>query len=299
MLTNCITNNIMVSRWQDFAPKADRNLIIQATLVATPGSSGATIQLQLLSLYLGDCAHLTPTISAAFPDLSFNCTEMTWLQSVLFFYGLPLTGKGVDALLDRPLATPSSFAFKSKSDFVTTPITQPQWKDILKSINSLNTSFWMQLLPMGTGKMSTISESAIAFPHRSGNLYNIQYLTTWGGGSDAAETKRRMEFMRRLYGVMTPYVSSNPRAAYYGFKDYDLGKNEEVFPSYEEARRSWGERYFKGNFERLSRVKRMVDAGNYFRNEQSIPPFHSWVNEEEEDIANNSSSSSSSSFAEG
>ncbi|CAN0923307.1 Tetrahydroberberine oxidase [Linum grandiflorum] len=37
--------------------------------------------------------------------------------------------------------------------------------------------------------------------------------------------------------------------------------------------RSWGRKYFKGNFERLVKVKTAVDAGNLFRNEQSIPPL--------------------------
>ncbi|MCE3216751.1 hypothetical protein HAX54_007915 [Datura stramonium] len=36
----------------------------------------------------------------------------------------------------------------------------------------------------------------------------------------------------------------------------------------------WGEKYFKGNFERLAKVKSKVDPNNFFRNEQSIPPYH-------------------------
>nr|CAB3468157.1 unnamed protein product [Digitaria exilis] len=35
----------------------------------------------------------------------------------------------------------------------------------------------------------------------------------------------------------------------------------------------WGEKYFKGNFERLARIKAKVDPEDYFRNEQSIPPL--------------------------
>nr|CAB3470649.1 unnamed protein product [Digitaria exilis] len=37
----------------------------------------------------------------------------------------------------------------------------------------------------------------------------------------------------------------------------------------------WGEKYFKGNFERLAAVKAMVDPDDFFRNEQSIPPLPS------------------------
>ncbi|GJM98213.1 hypothetical protein PR202_ga15201 [Eleusine coracana subsp. coracana] len=35
----------------------------------------------------------------------------------------------------------------------------------------------------------------------------------------------------------------------------------------------WGEKYFKGNFDRLARTKGKVDPDDYFRNEQSIPPL--------------------------
>ncbi|MCE3216753.1 hypothetical protein HAX54_007917 [Datura stramonium] len=36
----------------------------------------------------------------------------------------------------------------------------------------------------------------------------------------------------------------------------------------------WGEKYFNGNFKRLAQVKSQVDPNNFFRNEQSIPPYH-------------------------
>ncbi|KAF5936594.1 hypothetical protein HYC85_024100 [Camellia sinensis] len=42
--------------------------------------------------------------------------------------------------------------------------------------------------------------------------------------------------------------------------------------SYSEGK-VFGEKYFKGNFDRLVKVKTMVDPQNFFRNEQSIPPF--------------------------
>nr|CAB3486565.1 unnamed protein product [Digitaria exilis] len=39
------------------------------------------------------------------------------------------------------------------------------------------------------------------------------------------------------------------------------------------AAKVWGEKYFKGNFERLAAVKGKVDPDDFFRNEQSIPPL--------------------------
>nr|CAB3470651.1 unnamed protein product [Digitaria exilis] len=39
------------------------------------------------------------------------------------------------------------------------------------------------------------------------------------------------------------------------------------------AGKVWGEKYFAGNFRRLAAVKAAVDPNDFFRNEQSIPPF--------------------------
>ncbi|KAG1348030.1 putative Berberine bridge enzyme-like 22 [Cocos nucifera] len=81
-----------------------------------------------------------------------------------------------------------------------------------------------------------------------------------------------LKWMRKLYRFMTPYVSKNPRAAYLNCKDLDLGRNDGGKTSYAKAS-VWGRKYFLNNFERLARVKARVDPGNYFWNEQSIPPL--------------------------
>jgi hypothetical protein len=40
-----------------------------------------------------------------------------------------------------------------------------------------------------------------------------------------------------------------------------------------QAGKVWGEKYYKGNFQRLAMAKGEVDPSDYFRNEQSIPPL--------------------------
>jgi len=178
---------------------------------------------------------------------------------------------GIRSLHERPvrpinrcLTQKSPFAsFKGKSDFVTQLITESEGETIFKFLNKslIAPVLRDQLLPfvsmtmqlMG-GRMSQISEAAIPFPHRSGNLYNIQYLTRWFSTSDQ-DTRKHLDLMRNISNFMTPFVSSNPRAAYYGYKDIDLGRNKGVLPSYNEAR-VCGERYFNNNFVRLARVKR-------------------------------------------
>ncbi|GMN21039.1 hypothetical protein TIFTF001_045426 [Ficus carica] len=115
--------------------------------------------------------------------------------------------------------------------------------------------------------MSEILDSEIAFPHRKGNLYGIQYLISWNAEN---ETESHIGWMRRLYSYMEPYVSKSPRAAYLNYRDLDIGENDIGNTSYSKAS-TWGLKYFKHNFKRLVRVKTKVDPCNFFRNEQSIP----------------------------
>ncbi|GAY33900.1 hypothetical protein CUMW_008650 [Citrus unshiu] len=73
-----------------------------------------------------------------------------------------------------------------------------------------------------------------------------------------------------LYSFMTPFVSKSPRSAYLNYRDVDIGINHHGEDSYAEGK-VYGEKYFNGNFDRLVKVKTMVDPENFFRNEQSIP----------------------------
>ncbi|KAK9735022.1 hypothetical protein RND81_04G178400 [Saponaria officinalis] len=74
---------------------------------------------------------------------------------------------------------------------------------------------------------------------------------------------------------MTPFVSKNPREAFLNYRDLDLGINHQGLNSYVEGQK-YGIKYFNGNFNRLVKIKTMVDPYNFFRNEQSIPtlPHH-------------------------
>ncbi|CAA2998886.1 berberine bridge enzyme-like 18 [Olea europaea subsp. europaea] len=128
----------------------------------------------------------------------------------------------------------------------------------------------MILSPYG-GRMKEISESSIPYPHRAGYLFKIQHSVSWNT-SGTAESERHINWIRGLYSYMAPYVSKFPRAAYINYRDLDLGVNKNGNTSY--ARASvWGFKYFNNNFNRLVRVKTMVDPANFFRNEQSIPPL--------------------------
>ncbi|KAK8983698.1 hypothetical protein V6N11_009486 [Hibiscus sabdariffa] len=72
---------------------------------------------------------------------------------------------------------------------------------------------------------------------------------------------------------MAPFVSNSPREAYVGYRDLDLGENDEDGHTGYARASVWGRKYFKNNFDRLVKIKTMVDPQNFFRHEQSIPPY--------------------------
>ncbi|XP_010906369.2 berberine bridge enzyme-like 18 [Elaeis guineensis] len=266
----------VVERWQHVAPKLDDNFFVRLLTMAINDNVGGkvnrTIRAWIEGLFLGSrCGDLLSILEKRFPELRVeakDCTEMSWLQSTLFF----AQGYSVDnpsQLLDRRPQRNSST--KAKSDFVKKPITEKGWERIWKLLlEAKDQRVGLILEPWG-GRMEEIPEDAVAFPHRKGNLYNLQYFMRWFETEEAA-TRMHLKWMRKLYRFMTPYVSKNPRAAYLNMKDLDLGRNDEGKTSYAKAS-VWGRKYFLNNFERLARVKARVDPDDYFWNEQSIPPL--------------------------
>ncbi|CAN4081987.1 unnamed protein product [Withania somnifera] len=155
-------------------------------------------------------------------------------------------GASLDVLLNWNTTRNQTGFFKGKSDYFQRPISINGIKGIWKLFNQLageNSHTELQLSPYG-GKLSDLSESEISFPHRAGTIFMIHYA----------------------------YVSKSPRAAYFNYRDLDLGVNNKGNTSYAQAR-IWGVKYFKNNFDKLVAVKTKVDPTNFFRNEQSIPPL--------------------------
>ncbi|KAL0363672.1 UNVERIFIED_CONTAM: Cannabidiolic acid synthase [Sesamum calycinum] len=99
----------------------------------------------------------------------------------------------------------------------------------------------------------------------------IHYLVDW---FNDGSMERHLKWIQGLYDDMEPYVSKSPRGVYFNYRDLDMRVNGEGITSYADAS-IWGEKYFKNNFDRLVRVKTMVDPTNFFRNELSIPPLAS------------------------
>ncbi|XP_022716514.1 berberine bridge enzyme-like 13 [Durio zibethinus] len=256
--------------WQKVADKLDEDLFIRVIIqVANAGKKGEkTVTTSYNALFLGDAERLLQVMEQSFPELGLtrkDCIETSWIKSVLYIAGYPSNTPPEILLQGKSLF---KNYFKAKSDFVRAaiPVTALEglWKRLMEEDSPL--MIWN---PYG-GMMSKISESEIPFPHRKGTKFKIQYVTLWQGGNENAT--KHIDWIRRLYSYMTPYVSKFPRAAYVNYRDLDLGMNKKIKTSFIKAS-VWGTRYFKGNFNRLVKVKTKVDPDNFFRHEQSIPPL--------------------------
>ncbi|PHT90667.1 hypothetical protein T459_05780 [Capsicum annuum] len=282
-------NQNLLQKWENIAHQLTDKLLIRVIIQNDGTGKDKYIEVIFQALFLGPVDELIPLLKEKFPEFDLEkkdcfqepvvdcsnrpcikkeCRETTWIGSVLFFYGRR-TNESLEVLLDKSIPTQKNYN-KGTSDFVKTPIPESGWKMVQRLFLEEERP-QMILEPLG-GKLDEISKSEISFPHRKGNLYNIQYLVNWGDNSENVSSQK-LAWMRKLYKDMEPYVANSPRTAYLNYRDLDFGSNDEGY-SYSKAK-IWGEKYFNGNFKRLAKVKSKVDPNNFFRNEQSIPPYQS------------------------
>ncbi|KAJ9557022.1 hypothetical protein OSB04_011636 [Centaurea solstitialis] len=256
----------IIQKWQYVAPKIDKDLDIRVLMfsVVNPETGNRTIRATFETLFLGGIERLLVLMQEKFPELGLvreDCTEMSWIESVVFGSSFR-NGEPPEILLNRTAMPKNSF--KGKSDFATRPIPEDGFEGIWEFYNEkIEAGMALLVLTPYGGKMDEVLGSATPFPHRLGSLYMIEYLVVWDGD----ETSPHISWIRSLYSYVASYVSNSPRTAYLNYNDLDLG----VGTSYLEARNSWGPKYFRNNFNRLVKVKTMVDPGNFFKHEQSIP----------------------------
>ncbi|KAL6658982.1 hypothetical protein ACP70R_003022 [Stipagrostis hirtigluma subsp. patula] len=269
----------LVSTWQHVAPWLPDEFYVSAFVGAgLPELNRTGISVTFKGLYLGPSHEAMQILAARFPEIGLsdlNPREMSWIESVVFFSGLP-EGSSVSDLKDRVLHKKNYF--KAKSDYVRRPMTLDQ---LIRTVDFLSKEpkAYVILDPYG-GAMDRFGSDDLPFPHRKGNIHGIQHLIEWSAEDDS-HREEYMDWLRRFYTFMGASVSNNPRTAYINYMDLDLGANKwssyltgNESPNPEvEAARTWGERYFLGNYDRLVRAKTTIDPENVFRNAQSIPPL--------------------------
>ncbi|KAL1198385.1 Berberine bridge enzyme-like 7 [Cardamine amara subsp. amara] len=258
----------LLYKWQLVATKFPDDLFMRAwpQIVNGTKSGERTISVVLYAQFLGPTDKLMAMMNEKLPELGLrheDCHEMSWFNTTLFWADYP-AGTPKSVLLDRPT---NPVFFKSKSDYVKKPIPKEGLEKLWKKMLTFNNIVWMQFNPYG-GVMDRIPATATAFPHRKGNMFKVQYSTVW---LDANETETSLSMMKELYEVAEPYVSSNPREAFFNYRDIDIGSNPSGETNVDEAK-IYGTKYFLGNLKRLMQVKAKYDPENFFKNEQSIPP---------------------------
>ncbi|KAK8500328.1 hypothetical protein V6N12_068815 [Hibiscus sabdariffa] len=259
-------------RWQQVAPKLPKNLFLR--LQAVPinnGGNNKTISVSFFAHFLGKTDKLIRLMNKKFPELGLSrddCLEMSWVKSILYWAGFPNGTSIDDALLTR--VQMSRVYYKTKSDYYKAVIPRKGLETLWARMIDIE-AVSVQLNPYG-GRMEEISDKETAFAHRAGNLFKVQYTVHWKESDGGIyEADRYVELSRMLYRAMTPYASSKPREAFINYRDLDVGTNKNSTDF--EVTKVYGAKYFKNNFKRLAAVKAKIDPGNFFKNEQSIPPL--------------------------
>ncbi|MBA0702912.1 hypothetical protein Goari_027232 [Gossypium aridum] len=268
----------LVHQWQSIARKFPKEIQSSIAIARVNSSEDGkmTIQASYGSVFLGSIDELIPLMEEKFPELGLvkeDCLEMSWAESIL--YGaLSIIGLPLETLLNRTQKSAlSQTFFKAKSDFVKQPISESGFEGLWPKFYEDEAKSAVMVLVAYGGKMDEIPETEYPYPHRAGNLYSILYVVNWEE-EENKNSEKFMNWMRRVYSYMTPYVSKSPREAYVNYRDLDIGTNKFNHDkgSYTEAK-VWGLKYFKNNFDKLVYVKTKVDPQNFFKHEQSIPPL--------------------------
>lgn len=263
----------LVHKWQTVAPKLPKDLEIRIVAnkldkfkpaqVARTVLAESTVQFRFASTFLGRIDELLELMNERFPELGVrkeDCAEVSYIQAVLLF-SLFSQNDPVENLLNR---TSYKISFKAKSEYAKQPLSEQGLNGIWDMLLKAETGKTNLILTSYGGRMDEIPESSIPFPHRAGTLYKIYMRIETDDNMTNA-----MKWIRSLYDYLGPYVS--PRTSYVNYNDLDLGMNNPNGPTDYEQASAWGKKYFKNNFDRLIRVKAVVDPSNFFRHEQSIP----------------------------
>ncbi|KAK1430730.1 hypothetical protein QVD17_13681 [Tagetes erecta] len=269
-ITRTAAENVtdLLYKWQLIAPTIDRDLFIRVILMPETVNNQVTVQPVFIAHFLGDSGRLLQIMSNNFPELGLkkeDCLEVSWVESI--FYWAVLDYKSPPELLLDRHSDSVNFLIR-KSDYVQTPISKSGWASILDKLGALG-KCGLYLNPYG-GIMEEIPTDATPFPHRAGNLFKIQYSMNWSE-DDPKLDEKYLHQTRILFEFMTKYVSKNPRCAFLNYRDLDIGVMHGTGVSGYNSGKVYGEKYFKGNFNRLVKVKTRVDPDNFFRTEQSIP----------------------------
>lgn len=189
----------IIHRWQFVSDKVSDDLFVRVMLQRYKNMVRASFP----GLYLGSVKSLLELVNREFPELGLeekDCKEMSWIESVVWF--AELGDVPIDALGKR---TRASLAFKAKSDFVQEPIPETAISNMWRRLQEPEAELAQLIFTPFGGRMSEVGEYETPFPHREGNMYEIQYLNYWRGGGEE-EKEKYMWWVERVYDEMSEFV---------------------------------------------------------------------------------------------
>jgi FAD/FMN-containing dehydrogenase len=216
--------------------QAPDELGLVGALVHAPDGSGA----RLAAFAVCHAGHATQAEQDLAPILEFGSPAMTQVG--------PMPYPDMNQLLDG--AYPAAALNYWKSSFVDE--LSPDLVDVVVShFASTPSPMTAVAVECFHGAVTRVGVAETAVPHRERG-FNILITSVW---TDAADTERNIEWTRRLFDDLRPFLASGRYANYLSEDDGDA------------ARAAFGP-----NYERLAAVKRRYDPGNLLHRNLNVPP---------------------------
>jgi hypothetical protein len=226
---------IVARAWQAWAPNAPDDITSIFRFVRT---KAGLIRLHAAGLSLGTAKdlerELAPLVKLAKP-ISYNLKSMSFIGSVMRFGGS---------------SAYESIYMKAKSDYLFQPMGDDGLRTLMQALLH-SKSIVTAIFDAYGGAIGRKKNDEMAFAHREGTQYCVQYYSQW---AEACDTEAHMESMRQIYKAMRAYVSGQ---CYVNYCDTELADGPSAY---------WG-----GNLPRLMKIKAQVDPTNFFKHAQSLP----------------------------
>ena len=206
-------------------------------------AAGQDVTIALLGQFFGSAADLASILAPVYQVSQPSSSDIEELS-----YWSAQTG-----FLAEP--GPPNY-YQERSRFFTNPISSDAIANIFKYTRQWpGTSGGAHFVLFQTGdQVNAMAPDATAFVHRSSDWLMTINLG-WGATDDAATVHRNRAWQNEFYDAMLPFALPE---SYQNFSDPSLI--------------DWQEAYYRGNLERLRRVKAEVDPHRVFRFHQGIPP---------------------------
>jgi FAD/FMN-containing dehydrogenase len=232
-----------LAAWQAWGPHARS----QITSIFHLSASGGVTTVNVSGQYFGPASDLGGLLAplTAVGGARVSAGNFGYLQAQLMWAGcssISLTACHTQGT--RPGGTLARDSFQAKSDYVAKPLPAAARQALVAAAEQrlTITGHGAILFDCYGGAINRVKPAATAFVHRN-VLFCVQYLSYGGGAPWLTSTAAKMR----------PYVTGG---AYFNYTDPGL--------------KGWQTAYYGSNYQRLLKVRRVVDPHHYFTFPQAI-----------------------------